>query len=154
MRCPAGDFYAIVREGRFRESEVLRHLFETTVACCIEEGLVSGQRMAIDVSLIEADANKQNSTPKEEWDPAQVGPAVAPRAVRAYLDTLDGELANAFGAASEVQPNFTSHSDPASQWTATRIGEPVERHRYERQWRTRSSGIRYLLNRHGPRCDR
>ena len=28
----------------------------------------------------------------------------------------------AFGAASEVQPKFTSHSDPASQWTAARKG--------------------------------
>ena len=75
--------------------------------------------MAIDASLIEADANKQNSTPKEDWDPAQVNPADAPRAVREYLDTLDEAV---FGAASEVRPKFTSHSDPASQWTAARKG--------------------------------
>ena len=56
------------RHGRFRESELLRHLFETTVARCIAEGLVSGQRMAVDASLIEADANRQHSAPKEEWD--------------------------------------------------------------------------------------
>ena len=102
-----------------RESELLRHLFETTVARCIGEGLVSGQRMAIDASLIEADANKQNSTPKEEWDASSIDPTDAPRAVREYLDTLDEA---AFGAASEVQPKFTSHSDPASQWTAARKG--------------------------------
>ncbi|SDG44388.1 hypothetical protein SAMN04488117_1212 [Celeribacter baekdonensis] len=41
------------------------------------------------------------------------------RAVREYLDTLDDA---AFGAASDVQPKFTSHSDPASQWTAARKG--------------------------------
>ena len=105
------------RHGRFRDSELLRHLFETTVARCIEEGLVSGQRMAIDVSLIEADANKQNSTPKEEWNASDINPADAPGAVREYLKTLDEA---AFGAASEVQPKFTSHSDPASQWTAVR----------------------------------
>ena len=52
------------RHGRFRDTELQRHLFEVTVARCIEEGLVSGQRMAVDASLIEADANKQNSTPK------------------------------------------------------------------------------------------
>ena len=39
--------------------------------------------------------------------------------MREYLDTLDEA---AFGAASEVQPKFTSHSDPASQWTAARKG--------------------------------
>ena len=46
--------------GRYRESEFLRNLFETTVARCIAEGLVSGQRMADDASLNEEDANKQN----------------------------------------------------------------------------------------------
>lgn len=70
-------------------------------------------------SLIEAEANKQNSTPKEEWDVSAIDPSDAPRAVRAYLDTLDEA---AFGAASKVQPKFTSHSDPASPWTAARKG--------------------------------
>ena len=94
-------------------------MFEKTVTRCIEEGLASGQRMAVDASLIEADANKQNSTPKEEWDASTIDIADAPRAVREYLNTLDEA---AFGAASEVQPKFTSHSDPASQWTAARKG--------------------------------
>jgi transposase len=111
-RIPDHSTFSKNRHGRFRESDLLRHLFETTVARCIEEGLVSGQRMAIDASLIEADANKQNSTPKKEWDATQVDPADAPRAVREYLDTLDEA---AFGAASDVQPKFTSFSDPASQ---------------------------------------
>ncbi|MDV7146028.1 IS1182 family transposase [Tropicimonas sp. TH_r6] len=107
------------RHGRFRQSDLLRHLFETVVARCIQEGLVSGQRLAVDASLIEADANKQNSTPKEDWDAQSIDPADAPRAVREYLEVLDDE---AFGAASEVEPKFTSHSDPASQWTAARKG--------------------------------
>jgi len=107
------------RHGRFRESDLLRHLFETTVARCIADGLVSGQRFAADASLIEADANKQNSTPKEDWDTSAITPQDAPRAVREYLDVLDDA---AFGAASEVEPKFTSHSDPASQWTAARKG--------------------------------
>ena len=118
-RVPDHSTFSKNRHGRFRHSELLRHLFETTVARCIEEGWVSGQRMAVDASLIEADANKQNSTPKEEWDAKQIDPADAPRAVREYLDSLDEA---AFGAASEVQPKFTSHSDPANQWTAARKG--------------------------------
>ncbi len=107
------------RHGRFRDSDLLRHLFETTVARCMAEGLVSGQRFAADASLIEADVNKQNSTPKEDWDHSAIDPADAPRAVTEYLDVLDDA---AFGAASEVEPKFTSHSDPASQWTAARKG--------------------------------
>lgn len=39
--------------------------------------------------------------------------------MREYLDTLDDA---AFGAASPVKPKFTSHSDPASQWTGARGG--------------------------------
>jgi transposase len=100
-RVPDHSTFSKNRHGRFRDSELLRHLFEMTVARCIEEGLVSGERMAVDASLIGADANKQNSTPKEEWDWGQIDPADAPRAVREYLDTLDEA---AFGAASEVQP--------------------------------------------------
>ena len=107
------------RHGRFRDSDLLRHLFETTVARCIADGLVSGQRFAADASLIEADANKQNSTPKEDWDVNTINPDDAPRAVREYLDVLDDA---AFGAATTVEPKFTSHSDPSSQWTAARKG--------------------------------
>ncbi len=116
---PDHSTYFKNRHGRFRESELLRHLFETTVARCIAEGMVSGQRMAVDASLIEADANRQYSAPKEEWNVERIDADTAPRAVREYLDTLDEA---AFGAASEVQPKFTSFSDPASQWTAARKG--------------------------------
>lgn len=69
--------------GHFRDGELLRHLFETTVAQCIAEGLVSGQRMAVDASLIEADANKQNSTSKKEWNASDIDPGDALRAVHA-----------------------------------------------------------------------
>ncbi len=107
------------RHGRFRDSDLLRHLFETVVARCIAEGLVGGERFAVDASLIHADANKQNSMPKDEWDAGTIDPATAPRAVREYLAVLDDA---AFGAASEVKPKFTSHSDPAAQWTGANKG--------------------------------
>lgn len=57
-RIPDHSTFSKNRHGRFWESELLRHLFETTVARCIKEGLASGQRTAVDASLIEADANK------------------------------------------------------------------------------------------------
>ena len=107
------------RHGRFRDSDLLRHVFETVVARCIEEGLASGQRFAADASLIQADANRQNSSPQSDWTPEKIDPDDAPRAVREYLETLDDA---AFGAASPVKPKFTSHSDPASQWTGARGG--------------------------------
>jgi transposase len=118
-RIPDHSTFSKNRHGRFCESELLRHLFEGTVARCIAEGLASGQRMAVDASLIEADANRQYSAPKEEWNAGRIDADAAPRAVREYLDTLDEA---AFGAATPVQPKFTSFSDPASQWTAARKG--------------------------------
>jgi IS5 family transposase len=107
------------RHGRFRDSDVLRHVFEAVVAQCIEAGLASGQRYAADASIIAADANRQKSTPSADWNPEAIDPNNAPRAVREYLDTLDDA---AFGAASPVVPKFISHSDPASQWTGARGG--------------------------------
>ena len=44
--------------------------------------MVGGERFAVDASLIEADANKQNSTAKEDWNPGAIDSAGAPRAVR------------------------------------------------------------------------
>lgn len=116
---PNHPIFSKNRRGCFRESKLLRHLFEKTVARCIADGLVSGQRLAADASLIEADANKQISTPKEDWNHSAIDPSDAPRAVKEYPDVLDDA---AFGAASEVEPKFTSQTDPSSRWTAARKG--------------------------------
>jgi transposase len=106
------------RHGRFRDSDLFRHLFENVVARCIAEGLVGGETFAADASLIRADANKQYAAPRAEWDPSRIDVETAPRAVREYLDVLDEA---AFGA-SEVEPKFTSYADPASQWTGAMKG--------------------------------
>ena len=101
------------RHGRFRDSDLLRELFDTTVRRCIEAGLVGGNGFATDASLIRADANKQRSAEGSEafaWEAM----AATRRSVREYLDTLDEA---AWGAASEAKPKFVSRSDPAAQWT-------------------------------------
>jgi transposase len=118
-RIPDHSTFSKNRHGRFRESDLLRHVFETTVSRCMKEGLVGGQGFAVDASLIAADVQKQNSSNPDEWQAREIDPDQAPRAVREYLDALDDE---AFGAASEVEPKFTAHADPASQWTAARKG--------------------------------
>ena len=46
------------RHGRFRESDILRHLFETVVERCLSEGLVGSEGFAVDASLIAADAQQ------------------------------------------------------------------------------------------------
>jgi len=106
------------RHGRFRHSDLLRQLFETTVRRCIEEGLVGGEGFAVDASLIRADANKQRSAEASEqvdWEAM----AATRRSVQEYLDTLDDA---AWGAANEVKPKFVSKSDPAAQGTGALKG--------------------------------
>jgi len=98
------------RHGRFRQSDILRHLFETVVQRCLREGLVGGEGFAVNAKLIAADANKQPSVPGDQWRIGSLD-ADAGRAVREYLATLDDA---AFGAASEVRPKFISRrSGPA-----------------------------------------
>ncbi len=106
------------RHGRFRDSDLLRELFEATVRRCMAEGLVGGDGFAADASVIKADANKQRSVEgSEEVDWEEM--AATRRSVREYLDTLDEA---AWGAASEVRPKFISKSDPAAQWTGALKG--------------------------------
>ena len=103
------------RHGRFRDSDLLRHLFEATVGRCMAEGLVGGEGFAVDASMIKADANRQRSVPGTEGLPD----ATASHAVREYLAVLDDV---AFGAATPVAPKFLSIADPASRWTAANGG--------------------------------
>ena len=80
------------RHGRFRDSDLLRRLFEATVERCLSEGLVGGEGFAVDGSLIRADANRQRGQTELPSD-------VSSRAVREYLEVLDDA---AFGGASPV----------------------------------------------------
>ena len=112
-KVPDHSTFSKNRHGRFRDSDVLRHIFERVVLACITAGLVGGEGFAVDASLIEADANKGRSIPGTEWR-RERDPATASHAVREYLATLDDA---AFGAATEVIPKFVSPSDPAAQWT-------------------------------------
>jgi transposase len=117
-KVPDNSTFSKYRHGRFRESNVFRHLFETIVARGMAEGPVGADGFAVDASLIAADANKQHSVPSDEWKPEEVEDKAC-RAVREYLATLDEA---AFGAASAVMPKFISRSDPAAQWTGAHKG--------------------------------
>lgn len=117
-KVPDHSTFSKNRHGRFRESNIFRHLFETIVERCMAEGLVGADGFAVDASLIAADANKRRSVPSDEWKPEEVKDKAC-RAVREYLATLDDA---AFGAASPVTPKFISRSDPAAQWTGAHKG--------------------------------
>ena len=101
------------RHGRFRESDLLRHVFETVVRRCIEEGLVGGEGFAVDASLIKADANRQKGVEGTEGLPPEVieprGRRVSGRARRRGVrrrDRGDAEvhLAGRSGGALDRRP--------------------------------------------------
>src|SRR6202034_3654906 len=98
------------RHGRFRDSDLLRHVFEESVRRCMAEGLVGGDGFAVDASLIRAEANRQHFHSGEEGLP----PDLSSRAVNEYLALLDDA---AFGAATPVVPKRISSADPASRYT-------------------------------------
>ena len=104
------------RHGRFRQSDLLRRVFETVLQRCIREGLVGGEAFAVDASLIRADANRQKGIEGERGLPAEA----TGRAVEEYLAVLDNA---AFGAATEVMPKFISPADPAARWTGAHGGQ-------------------------------
>ena len=66
-KVPDHSTFSLNRHGRFRQSDILRHLFETVVERCLREGLVGGEGFAVDASLIAADANKQRSVRGDQW---------------------------------------------------------------------------------------
>src|SRR5271154_246693 len=103
------------RHGRFRQSDLLRRLFETIVRRCINEGLVGGEGFAVDASLIKAEANRQKGVEGEKGLP----PEATGRAVEEYLAVLDDA---AFGAATEVTQKFLPRADPAARWTGAHRG--------------------------------
>jgi hypothetical protein len=104
------------RHGRFRQSDLLRRLFEMVVCRCIEEGLVGGEGFAVDASLIKAEANRQKGIGGTKGLP----PELTSRAIDEYLAVLDDA---AFGAATEVTPKFISPADPAARWTGAHGGQ-------------------------------
>jgi transposase len=103
------------RHGRFRESDLLRCLFETVLQRCLKEGLVGGEGFAVDASLIQADASDRTRVEGS----AGLPPDAVGRAVEEYLAVLDDA---AFGAATEVTPKFVAPADPATRWTAAHRG--------------------------------
>jgi transposase len=110
---PDHSTFSVNRHGRFRESDVLRHVFERIVGLCVDSGLIGGEGFAVDASVIEADASRYHGAAPDEIDLHVIeSPS---RAIREYLAALDeaGDL-----APGRKPPKVISLSDPASAWTA------------------------------------
>ena len=114
---PDHSTFSKARHGRFRDADLLRHVFENVVRRCMVEGLVGGEGFAVDSSLVAADVCKQNRDGQ-----AAASKSEPSRAVAEYLAVLDDA---AFGAATTVLPKYISPVDPAARWTAASRGPAV-----------------------------
>jgi transposase len=129
-KVPHHSTFSVNRLGRFRESEILRHIFERVVAACMVAGLVKGEGFAVDASVMEANASRYHGKAPDEldWTDAQR----QKRAVAEYLAGLEAETQTqedgaSGGGGSDGQPTakpdrkppkVISPSDPSSAWTA------------------------------------
>ncbi len=109
---PDHSTFSVNRHGRFRESGLLRLVFESVVRQCMEAELVGGEGFAVDASVIEADASRYQRVEGSEidWTKEQM----EQRPVREYLAALDSEQTP---TNPERKPKALSPSDPAAAWT-------------------------------------
>ena len=61
-RIPDRSRFSRSRHARFRESETLRHVFETVLQRCVPWGLACGEGFTADASVIQADVNRARGT--------------------------------------------------------------------------------------------
>jgi transposase len=133
-KVPHHSTFSVNRLGRFRESDILRHIFERVVAACMAAGLVKGEGFAVDASVIEANASRYHGKAPDELD--WTDEQRQKHAVAEYLAALDAEAqtsaeiddsnkgdSNSDDGESEAKPDrkppkVISPSDPQSAWTA------------------------------------
>src|SRR5262250_2150735 len=120
------------RLNRFRESDILRHIFERVVFAAMEMGLVKGEGFAVDASVMEANASRYHGKAPDELDWTEK--QQRKRAVAEYLAALEAEAAAESDAQNDNEsggpegkrqrryerqpPKVISPSDPQSAWTA------------------------------------
>jgi transposase len=67
-KIPDHSTFSMNCHGRFRESDILRTVFEEVVCNCMAAGLVGGEGFAVDASVIEANASRFQRVAGSEID--------------------------------------------------------------------------------------
>jgi transposase len=111
-KVPHHSTFSVNRQGRFRDSDILRKVFEEVVCGCMKAGLVGGEGFAVDASVIEADASRFQRVEGAsiDWTDAQR----ASRPVQDYLTALESDDPP---INPERPPKAMSPTDPAAAWT-------------------------------------
>ncbi len=109
---PHHSTFSVNRLGRFRDSDILRKVFEEVVCGCMTAGLVGGEGFAVDASVIEANASRfqRIEGASIDWTDAQL----ARRPVAEYVAALESENPT---INPERPPKALSPSDPCAAWT-------------------------------------
>ncbi len=110
---PHHSTFSANRLGRFRESDLLRHIFERVVWSAMAIGLVKGEGFAVDASVLAANASRYHGKAPEELD--WTDKQRQTRAIAEYLAALDE---TAEPNPDRKVPKVISPSDPSSAWTA------------------------------------
>ena len=111
-KVPDHSTFSVNRHGRFRHSDIFRHVFEAVVRACMDAGLVKGEGFAVDASVMEADASRYHGKAPDEIDWSV--PERQTRAAAEFLAGLDDEDPDA----NRTLPKVISPVDPCSAWTA------------------------------------
>jgi len=110
---PHHSTFSVNRLGRFRDSDILRKVFEEVVCGCMTAGLVGGEGFAVDASVIEANASRFQRVKGSEvdWSDEQR----SSRPVSEYLVALESENPP---INPKQKPKAMSPTDPCAEWTA------------------------------------
>ncbi len=111
-KVPHHSTFSVNRHGRFRESDILRKVFDEVICGCMTAGLVGGEGFAVDASVIEANASRFQRVEGSEidWTDEQR----ASRPVSEYLAALESENPP---INPKQKPKAMSPSDPSAAWT-------------------------------------
>jgi IS5 family transposase len=111
-KVPDHSTFSVNRHGRFRDSDLFRHVFEAVVRACMDAGLIKGEGFAVDASVMEADASRYHGKAPDEIDWS--APERQSRAVAEFLSAIDDNDPTA----DRKLPKVVSPVDPCSAWTA------------------------------------
>lgn len=111
-RVPDHSTFTKNRHGRFRDSGLMREVFEHVVERCLAAGLASAEHVAVDGSHVQASADHHRRVAGEDELPREA----ASRAVREYWEGLDEALPDLEGV-TRTMPKHVSLTDPAAAWS-------------------------------------
>jgi len=109
---PNHSTFSVNRHGRFRDSDILRKVFEEVVCDCMKAGLVGSEGFAVDASVIEADASRFARVEGADYD--WTDKQQAQRPIKEYLEALESENTP---TNPERKPKAMSPTGPTAAWT-------------------------------------